>query len=87
MDHILDEIDRRILRALQKDAAQSLDAVAEHVHLSRNACWRRIKRMEDAGITGTVSFPFAFTIGPDSTLDQKRADLEGFADNVIKHAS
>lgn len=42
------------------------------------------KRMEDAGITGTVSLPFAFTIGPDTTLDQKRAYLEGFAEQVIK---
>lgn len=41
------------------------------------------KRMRDAGITGTVSFPFAFTIGPNTTLDQKRAYLEGFAANVI----
>jgi probable F420-dependent oxidoreductase len=41
------------------------------------------KRMEDAGISGTVSFPFAFTIGPNSTLDQKRAYMEGFANHVI----
>ena len=41
------------------------------------------KRMEDAGITSAVSFPFAFSIGPDTTLDQKRAFLEGYANNVI----
>lgn len=28
----------------------SMDSVAEAVHLSRNACWRRIKNMEDAGV-------------------------------------
>lgn len=27
-----------------------MDAVAEAVHLSRNACWRRIKAMEEAGV-------------------------------------
>ncbi len=46
----LDDIDRRILNLLQKDASLSVDALAETVHLSRNACWRRIKRLETDGI-------------------------------------
>ena len=46
----LDDIDRRILRALQKDAALSLDALSDRVNLSRNACWRRIKTMEASGV-------------------------------------
>lgn len=46
----IDEIDRRILRRLQKDAAGTVDALAEDVGLSRNACWRRVRRMEDAGL-------------------------------------
>ena len=50
MTENIDEIDRKILRRLQKDAAQSVEAVAEAVHLSRNACWRRIKRLEEAGL-------------------------------------
>jgi probable F420-dependent oxidoreductase len=41
------------------------------------------KRLEDAGCTGTVSYPFAYTVGPTSTLAQKRAYLEGFASQVI----
>lgn len=49
MSEELDEIDRRILRALQKDATLSMDALAEIVSLSRNACWRRVRHMEDAG--------------------------------------
>ncbi|MCY4181059.1 MAG: Lrp/AsnC family transcriptional regulator [Litoreibacter sp.] len=32
------------------DASQSIDSIAEAVSLSRNACWRRIKQMEEAGI-------------------------------------
>lgn len=47
---MLDDLDRSILRLLQKDATLSVDAVAEAVHLSRNACWRRIKRLEGDGI-------------------------------------
>lgn len=50
MAHQLDDIDRNILKALQKDAAQSMDDLSEKVHLSRNACWRRMRHMEDAGI-------------------------------------
>lgn len=50
MSYEVDETDRRILRVLQKDAAVSMDALAELVHLSRNACWRRVKQMEAAGI-------------------------------------
>lgn len=46
----LDEIDRHVLSALQEDAGQSLDALAEQVHLSRNACWRRVKRLEETGV-------------------------------------
>lgn len=46
MEHELDKIDRQILRYLQQDASQSLDVLAERVHLSRNACWRRVKNLE-----------------------------------------
>ncbi len=46
----LDEIDRRILTLLQKDANLSVDDISATVHLSRNACWRRIKALEQAGV-------------------------------------
>lgn len=47
---MLDEIDHRILSVLQKDASLSLDALADAVHLSRNACWRRMKNLEATGV-------------------------------------
>ncbi len=50
MSQTLDETDRRILAVLQRDATISMDALSELVHLSRNACWRRVKQMEEAGI-------------------------------------
>lgn len=49
MDNI-DTLDRKILTALQRDAAQSLDALGAEVGLSRNACWRRIRALEDNGV-------------------------------------
>ena len=47
---MIDDIDRALLGALQKDAGLSVDQLSERVHLSRNACWRRIKRLEEDGI-------------------------------------
>jgi len=45
-----DHIDRRILAILQRDCTLSLDQIAEQVNLSRNAVWRRIRLIEDAGM-------------------------------------
>lgn len=41
-----DEIDLNILRLVQDDASLSIEQIAEMIHLSRNACWRRLKRLE-----------------------------------------
>ena len=46
----LDDKDRAILNALQRDATLSLDDLSALVHLSRNACWRRVKAMETDGL-------------------------------------
>ncbi len=46
----LDDLDRRILTALQKDAGESIEKLGERIGLSRNACWSRIKRLEEAGV-------------------------------------
>ena len=46
----MDSFDRKILAVLQQDGSLSVEAVAERVHLSRNACWRRMRRLEDDGV-------------------------------------
>ena len=46
----MDERDRDILRELQRDAAISLEELAARVNLSRNACWRRVKLLEEQGV-------------------------------------
>tara|TARA_R110000787_G_scaffold111040_1_gene219918 strand:- start:906 stop:1364 length:459 start_codon:yes stop_codon:yes gene_type:complete len=64
-----DETDRRILKELQRDASQSLDALGEVVHLSRNACWRRIRALEAAGvIKGRVTLLDAAKLGLGLTV-------------------
>lgn len=45
-----DEIDRKLLRALQHDASLSHAALAEQVGASPASCWRRIKALEGAGV-------------------------------------
>ena len=47
---VIDDIDRRILSALQVDARESIERLGQRIGLSRNACWNRIRRLEDAGI-------------------------------------
>ena len=48
----LDEIDRKILMALQRDAGQSLDEIAREVGSSKTPVWNRIRKMREAGIVG-----------------------------------
>lgn len=50
MKDVLDRIDARILAELQRDARQTQRDLAEKVGLSQNACWRRIRNLEDRGI-------------------------------------
>lgn len=50
MPETLDAVDARILDLIQHDAGLSVAEVAERVGLSSSPCWRRIKRLEDAGV-------------------------------------
>jgi len=46
----LDELDKRILHQLQKDASLSNHELALRVHASAPTCLRRVKRLTDEGI-------------------------------------
>lgn len=48
----LDDLDRKILRELQRDASQSLDDIAKTVGSSKTPVWNRIRKMKDAGVIG-----------------------------------
>ncbi|WP_353152285.1 Lrp/AsnC family transcriptional regulator [Herminiimonas fonticola] len=47
---VLDELDRRILNALQADSSQTNNDLALAVHASPPTCLRRVKRLVDAGV-------------------------------------
>jgi Lrp/AsnC family transcriptional regulator len=48
----MDEIDRKIVRELQRDASLSHGALAERVGASPASVWRRIRGLDQAGVLG-----------------------------------
>lgn len=48
----IDDLDRKILRELQRDASKSLDDIARKVGSSKTPVWNRIRKMREAGIIG-----------------------------------
>ena len=50
MSETLDAVDAKILDLIQHDAGLSVAEIADRVGLSSSPCWRRIKRLEDAGV-------------------------------------
>lgn len=48
----IDETDRKILKALQEDASQSLDEIAAKIGSSKTPVWNRIRKMREAGVIG-----------------------------------
>lgn len=50
MERYIDQIDKALLRELQKDASLSQRELADRVGMSQNACWRRLRSLTDAGV-------------------------------------
>jgi Lrp/AsnC family transcriptional regulator len=46
----LDKADRKILEILQADATAPLEEIARQIHLTATPTWRRIQKLEAAGI-------------------------------------
>ena len=46
----IDALDRKLLRALQRDSAEPISDLADRCGLSRSACSRRITRLAAAGV-------------------------------------
>jgi Lrp/AsnC family transcriptional regulator len=46
----MDDIDRSLLEILQQNAALSIAQMAERVGLSPTPCWKRIQKLEAAGV-------------------------------------
>lgn len=46
----LDDADRAILRALSSDGTLSAGELGRRLGMSQPACWRRVRRLEEAGV-------------------------------------
>ena len=46
----MDTIDKKILQALQSDSSGSIADIADRAGVSQTPCWRRIKKLEEAGV-------------------------------------
>jgi Lrp/AsnC family transcriptional regulator len=88
----LDGTDLRILAILQENAERSISDIAEAIHLSQNACWRRIRRLEEEGyILKRVALLDATKLGAGMTVfvmvragEHSQEWLERFAEAVRK---
>ena len=86
----LDSIDRKILRALQRDCDMPIAQLAEAVGLSQTPCWRRVKRLSEAGvIRARVAVVDPAALGLDliafiqvKTNQHNAQWLERFASNI-----
>jgi len=79
----LDEIDRRILRALQRNGQMSNADLSDEVNLSPSACHRRVQRMEKDGyIRDYVALLDARKLGVPTTVFVE-ITLSGQADEVL----
>ncbi|WP_368669855.1 Lrp/AsnC family transcriptional regulator [Roseibium sp. RKSG952] len=65
----MDQIDRKIIRALQKDGRMTVIDLAEHVGLSATPCARRLERLQrDGAITGYAAQVNAELLGFGVTI-------------------
>ena len=65
----LDELDRKILRALQEDATVSMDALAKQIGSSKTPVWSRIQKMRKVGIIEKqVALVNPASVGLDETF-------------------
>ncbi|APZ53522.1 Lrp/AsnC family transcriptional regulator [Salipiger abyssi] len=80
----LDDIDRRILRVLQKQGRMSNAELSEQVHLSPSACHRRVQRLETEGyIRGYVALLDARKMNMPTTVFVE-ITLSAQADEVLE---
>jgi Lrp/AsnC family transcriptional regulator len=88
----MDSTDLKILALLQENASLSVADVAARVNLSQTPCWRRIQKLEEAGvIRKRVALVDPQSLGLDLTVfveiqspDHSKEWLDGFAQVLSK---
>lgn len=90
----LDQLDRRILAQLQRDASLSNAELAERVGSTSPSCWRRIRQLEEAGVLkDTVRLADAKLLGQSVNVlcqvrmrDYSAECIERFED-LVQHSA
>ena len=72
------------LGALRREAGKQREPFETIVPLLTPLEAPTLKRLEPQGMTGANCFPFSFTLGPRSTLAQKREQMLRFGEAVIR---
>ena len=84
----MDSTDLKILAILQEDASLPVAEIAKRVNLSQTPCWRRIQKLEHAGVikrTVAILDPGSIGVGLTVFVSVETGDhsvewLQGFAD-------
>lgn len=80
-EQVLETVKR--LKALRAEAGRESKPFEVIAPLTTPPEVDTLKRLEEAGLGATVSYPFTFTLGSTSSLTQKRAYLESYAKQII----
>ncbi|WP_425083328.1 Lrp/AsnC family transcriptional regulator [Ruegeria profundi] len=77
---MLDDVDRRILRHFQAEPSLTTAELAERCRISSGVCWRRIEKMQAAGVIegqeaviDWVALGYAVEVSLRITLDKTQA--------------
>jgi Lrp/AsnC family transcriptional regulator len=89
----LEKQDIQILKLLQRDATLSTAAIAEQINVSQSPCWRRINRLEQAGlIKGRVALLNREALGMEVVVfatvnltSTGRQNLIEFERDIVRH--
>lgn len=87
---LLDDLDRRILNALQADASRTNNELALAVHASPPTCLRRVKRLMELGVierqvalVAPDKVGAALTAIVEITLDRQGAELQSEFETLV----
>lgn len=73
----------RELERLREEAGRASRPFETIVPITASLEPELLRRLEGQGVSAVVSYPFAYTLGPDSTLEQRCSALRRFGDEVI----
>lgn len=73
------------LDALRAEAGRSDLAFDSLVGVYAEPSVDLFRRLEDAGMTSGIHLPFAMALGEKSTLEAKKALMENYAENILRH--